>query len=61
MDNDKFQEIVLKQFEQINTRMDKIESNQARMEYKLTDKGKDLTPVLKSMAAWGDKYYDGKA
>jgi DNA-binding HxlR family transcriptional regulator len=27
-----------------------------RVEYTLTKKGKDLTPVLKSMAAWGDKY-----
>ena len=27
-----------------------------RVEYALTDKGKDLLPVLKSMAAWGDKY-----
>jgi DNA-binding HxlR family transcriptional regulator len=27
-----------------------------RVEYALTDKGKDLLPILKSMAAWGDKY-----
>jgi len=32
-----------------------------RVEYQLTNKGKDLTPVLKSMAAWGDKYHGGKA
>jgi DNA-binding HxlR family transcriptional regulator len=27
-----------------------------RVEYTLTDKGKDLIPILKSMAAWGNKY-----
>jgi|ERR1017187_5284261 DNA-binding HxlR family transcriptional regulator len=27
-----------------------------RTEYSLTQKGKDLTPVLKQMAAWGTKY-----
>ena len=32
-----------------------------RVEYTLTNKGRDLTPVLKSMAAWGDKYHGGKA
>lgn len=30
-----------------------------RCEYSLTKKGEDLIPVLKQMAAWGDKYYDG--
>lgn len=29
-----------------------------RIEYTLTDKGHDLLPILKQMAAWGDKYYD---
>ena len=29
-----------------------------RVEYALTQKGTDLVPVLKQMAAWGDKYYD---
>lgn len=29
-----------------------------RIEYALTQKGEDLVPVLKQMAAWGDKYYD---
>jgi len=29
-----------------------------RTEYTLTQKGQDLMPVLKQMAAWGDKYYD---
>jgi DNA-binding HxlR family transcriptional regulator len=28
-----------------------------RVEYKLTNKGKDLLPILQSMANWGDKYY----
>ncbi len=27
-----------------------------RVEYSLTAKGQDLIPILKSMAAWGDKY-----
>lgn len=27
-----------------------------RVEYTLTEKGRDLLPVLKSMADWGDKY-----
>lgn len=27
-----------------------------RVEYALTKKGKDLIPILKCMAAWGDKY-----
>jgi DNA-binding HxlR family transcriptional regulator len=27
-----------------------------RVEYELTAKGKDLISILKSMAAWGDKY-----
>jgi DNA-binding HxlR family transcriptional regulator len=27
-----------------------------RVQYTLTAKGKDLLPILKSMAAWGDKY-----
>lgn len=28
-----------------------------RPEYQLTQKGHDLVPVLKQMAAWGTKYY----
>lgn len=28
-----------------------------RIEYTLTQKGRDLVPVLRQMAAWGDKYY----
>jgi len=27
-----------------------------RIDYTLTDKGRDLLPILKSMAAWGYKY-----
>lgn len=27
-----------------------------KVEYSLTEKGLDLIPILKSMAAWGDKY-----
>lgn len=29
-----------------------------RTEYSLTQKGKDLEPVLRQMAAWGDRYQD---
>jgi DNA-binding HxlR family transcriptional regulator len=29
-----------------------------RTEYTLTDKGRDLIPLLRSMAAWGDKYHE---
>ena len=29
-----------------------------RTEYTLTDKGRDLIPVLEAMASWGDKYFD---
>lgn len=28
-----------------------------RIEYTLSQKGQDLIPVLRQMAAWGDKYY----
>ncbi len=27
-----------------------------RVEYELTEKGRDLIPILKSMASWGQKY-----
>ncbi|HSX15643.1 MAG TPA: helix-turn-helix domain-containing protein [Candidatus Saccharimonadales bacterium] len=30
-----------------------------RTEYALTPKGEDLVPVLRQMAEWGNKYYDG--
>ncbi len=29
-----------------------------RTEYKLSKKGKDLIPILQTMAAWGEKYCD---
>ena len=29
-----------------------------RIEYTLTEKGRDLMPVLRAMSTWGDKYYD---
>jgi DNA-binding HxlR family transcriptional regulator len=29
-----------------------------RTEYKLTQKGKDLLPILQQMATWGTKYYE---
>lgn len=29
-----------------------------RTEYTLTKKGKDIIPILKQMAAWGDKYQE---
>lgn len=29
----------------------------ARFEYRLTQKGKDLFPVISTLLAWGDKYY----
>lgn len=32
-----------------------------RVEYALTDKGRDLLPVIKSMIAWADKYTDQSA
>ena len=32
-----------------------------RSEYCLTDKGQDLIPILKQMAVWGSKHYDGLA
>lgn len=31
-----------------------------RYEYRLTDKGKDLTPMLLTMMRWGDKWYPGE-
>lgn len=29
-----------------------------RIEYTLTPKGEDLLPILRQMAAWGNKYYE---
>lgn len=31
-----------------------------RLEYCLTDKGRDLLPVLQQMAAWGAKHYQAQ-
>lgn len=31
-----------------------------RIEYTLTAKGRDLLPILKQMATWGEKYYTTK-
>lgn len=31
-----------------------------RTEYSLTTKGQDLLPILRQMATWGTKYYDGE-
>jgi DNA-binding HxlR family transcriptional regulator len=52
----------------LSQRLDDLESHQIvtkcsyaetppRIEYTLTRKGEDLVPVLKQMAAWGNKYY----
>jgi DNA-binding HxlR family transcriptional regulator len=51
----------------LSQRLDELEQNKIitkecfaevppRVEYTLTQKGKDLIPILKSMAAWGGKY-----
>ncbi|HET7629855.1 MAG TPA: helix-turn-helix domain-containing protein [Candidatus Saccharimonadales bacterium] len=46
----------------LSRRLDELEDQgvicrcQDSMAYELTKKGQDLTPVLESMAAWGDKY-----
>ncbi len=51
----------------LSLRLDDLESRQIitkrtysesppRVEYSLTQKGRDLLPVLRSMAQWGDKY-----
>lgn len=36
---------------------DACSQSPGRFEYCLTQKGRDLIPVLQQMAAWGDKYY----
>lgn len=36
------------------------EERPQRYEYRLTDKGKDLLPVLLTMMRWGDKWYPGE-
>lgn len=37
------------------------QSNPDRFEYRLTDKGRDLYPVLSTILNWGDKYYSDEA
>lgn len=34
----------------------KLADNTAHCSYRLTQKGNDIIPVLRSMAAWGEKY-----
>jgi len=34
------------------------QDGQARFEYRLTEKGRDLYPVLLALVAWGDKWMD---
>jgi DNA-binding HxlR family transcriptional regulator len=34
-----------------------FEETPPRIEYTLTEKGRDLLPILKQMATWGTKYY----
>ena len=35
------------------------QDNPPRAEYRLTDKGRDVYPILAAMAAWGDKWLTG--
>ena len=42
-------------------RKDLYQEKPARYEYRLTDKGKDLYPILMAVIAWGDKYMAGDA
>lgn len=35
------------------------QDNPPRFEYRLTDKGRDVYPILAAMAAWGDKWMTG--
>ena len=39
-----------------NDIIEKIPSHSSRCEYRLTEKGIDLLPVLRDMEAWSDKY-----
>jgi len=52
----------------LSQRLDDLEAHQIitkksfaeappRVEYTLTEKGRDLLPVLRQMATWGEKYY----
>lgn len=35
------------------------QENPPRFEYRLTDKGRDIYPILAAMAAWGDRWLTG--
>ena len=37
-------------------RMERYQEHPSRYEYRLTEKGRDLVPVLTSLLAWGDKW-----
>lgn len=39
----------------------RYQTNPDRFEYRLTDKGRDLYPVLSTILNWGDKYYSDAA
>jgi DNA-binding HxlR family transcriptional regulator len=52
----------------LSARLDRLEDNKIinkkvyaevppRVEYSLTNKGRDLLPILESMANWGDRYH----
>jgi DNA-binding HxlR family transcriptional regulator len=36
--------------------IEKIPSNGSRCDYRLTEKGHDLLPILRDMQAWGEKH-----
>ena len=38
-----------------------VQSRPARFEYRLTEKGKDLYPIIVSLTRWGDRWMAGKA
>jgi DNA-binding HxlR family transcriptional regulator len=40
-------------------RRDKYQERPARYAYLLTDKGRDLAPVLSAMIDWGSRYVEG--
>ena len=42
-------------------RREQYQDNPARYEYRLTEKGRELVPILATMVAWGDKWeHDGE-
>ncbi|MFC1474935.1 winged helix-turn-helix transcriptional regulator, partial [bacterium] len=36
------------------------QTNPVRHEYRLTEKGKDLVPVLRAISRWGEKHIEGR-